>query len=81
MDDGVISAAEAGRNFDKLLDQVESGQSLTITRDGRPVAVVMPVPEGDPDALSAHERLMILLRQGLPLDFHGGINREELHCQ
>lgn len=80
MDDGVISAAEAGRNFDRLLEQVEAGQSLTITRDGRPVALVTPVEAGAmSDQADAHEHLMRLLRKGLPLDFRGGIDRDELH--
>lgn len=79
MDDGVISADEAGRNFDRLLAQVEAGQSLTITRDGRPVAMGTPVADAEPETPSAHDGLMGLLRQGLPLDFHGGIDREELH--
>lgn len=79
MDDGVVSAADAGRNFDKLLAQVEAGHSLTITRDGRPVALVTPIENDDAYPADTHQHLMRLLRQGLPLDFQGGIDREELH--
>lgn len=79
MDDGVVTATEAARNFDKVLDQVAAGHSLTITRDGRPVAVVTRVEGADETAADTHQNLMRLLRQGLPLDFQGGIDREELH--
>lgn len=80
MDDGVISADDAGRNFDRLLAQVEAGQSLTITRDGRPVAMVTPVEPGtasDRDAL--HQKMMELMRKGIPIDYQGPLDREALH--
>lgn len=38
-----ITATEAARNFSRLLDDIEHGrQSYTVTRGGRPVAVIGP---------------------------------------
>nr|NLD41043.1 type II toxin-antitoxin system prevent-host-death family antitoxin [Actinomycetales bacterium] len=37
------TATEASRNFADLLDAVEAGESVTITRAGRPVAEIRPV--------------------------------------
>jgi prevent-host-death family protein len=38
-----ISAADANREFSKLLRRVREGQSITITSHGRPVAKLVPV--------------------------------------
>jgi prevent-host-death family protein len=51
--DIVRSEAEIG--IAELLDRVERGEEITVTRDGRPVARIMPVPRqvtlaaADPD--------------------------------
>jgi prevent-host-death family protein len=37
-----VSAAEANRHFSKLLREVQSGESVTVTSHGRPVAVIQP---------------------------------------
>ncbi|MGQ3102983.1 MAG: type II toxin-antitoxin system Phd/YefM family antitoxin [Niveispirillum sp.] len=76
----MISADEAGRNFDRLLAQVEAGQSLTITRDGRPVAMVTPV---EADAANnrdmLRQKMMEMMRKGIPIDCQGPLDREALH--
>jgi prevent-host-death family protein len=42
-----VSEREAGHRFDELLDQVEQGDEIVITRDGRFIARLIPVePEG-----------------------------------
>lgn len=38
-----IAANEAGEHFAELLDRVEDGAEVTITRNGSPVAKVVPV--------------------------------------
>ena len=43
-----ISATEVNRHLARLLDRVAQGESLTITRYGKPVARLVPVP-GDRD--------------------------------
>jgi prevent-host-death family protein len=39
----VIGAYEAKAHFSELLERVENGQEITITRHGTPVAKLMPV--------------------------------------
>ncbi|MFZ1989551.1 MAG: type II toxin-antitoxin system prevent-host-death family antitoxin [Alphaproteobacteria bacterium] len=39
-----IGADEAEAEFDSLLDRVERGEVITIVKQGRPVAKLMPVP-------------------------------------
>lgn len=52
-----MSATEASRNFSALLNRVNAGEEIEITRSGEPVAVI-----GPPDAwLVAGERLLDLL--------------------
>lgn len=40
--DGTIGAYEAKTKLSALLDRVEKGETLTITRNGRPVARLVP---------------------------------------
>jgi len=42
-----IQASEAKTNFLRLLDEVERGESVIITRHGRPVARLVPQREID----------------------------------
>jgi antitoxin (DNA-binding transcriptional repressor) of toxin-antitoxin stability system len=35
---------EVGRNFSAILKWVEAGEEVQVARDGRPVAVISPVP-------------------------------------
>ena len=37
-----ITATEASRRFSDLLDAIESGESVTVTRGNRPVAEIRP---------------------------------------
>ena len=37
-----VGAFEAKTHLDELLDRVERGESVTITRDGKPVAELVP---------------------------------------
>jgi prevent-host-death family protein len=37
-----VTATEASRNFSELLDAIERGETVTITRGHRPVAEIMP---------------------------------------
>jgi prevent-host-death family protein len=51
-----IGAYEAKTHLPRLLDQVEAGATITITRNGRPVATLTPVR----DARAAAERILEL---------------------
>ncbi|MGQ9368028.1 type II toxin-antitoxin system Phd/YefM family antitoxin [Azospirillum sp. ST 5-10] len=80
MPDGHISATEANRNFSKVLRDVEGGARVTITKDGRPVAVLLPAAASDSGRREgARRRMMALLEEGLPLGFTGGVDRDALH--
>lgn len=37
-----VTATEASRHFSELLDAIESGQTVTVTRGNRPVAEIRP---------------------------------------
>lgn len=45
---GEVGAYEAKTHLSALLDRVEDGESITITRHGKPVARLVPLP-GAPD--------------------------------
>lgn len=42
-----IQASEAKTNFLRILDEVERGESVVITRHGRPIARIVPEAEID----------------------------------
>lgn len=42
----VVTSTEAAREFNDLLDRVEDGETVVITREGRRIAEVRPVPPG-----------------------------------
>ncbi|CAO3416949.1 type II toxin-antitoxin system Phd/YefM family antitoxin [Azospirillum endophyticum] len=87
MPDGLVSAAEANRDFAKMLREVEGGARITITKDGKPVAVLSPAEASrndgsmNVDRSHAHRRMMDLLAQGMPLDFRGGVDRDDVHSR
>ncbi|GGK56996.1 hypothetical protein Ppa06_15190 [Planomonospora parontospora subsp. parontospora] len=39
-----VGVAEAGKTLSRLLDRVEAGEQIIITRGGRPAAVLGPAP-------------------------------------
>ncbi|MGB7157753.1 MAG: type II toxin-antitoxin system prevent-host-death family antitoxin [Tepidisphaeraceae bacterium] len=41
---GAVSAFDAKNRLGQLLDRVESGERITITRHGDPVAMLVPIP-------------------------------------
>jgi prevent-host-death family protein len=55
-----IGAYEAKTHLPRLLDEVEQGERITITKHGRPVAVLVP-PEAAP--APDVEALLELMRQ------------------
>lgn len=56
-----VGAYEAKTHLSALLDRVERGESLTITRNGRPVARLVPAREADrPDAAAVVGRIFAL---------------------
>ncbi len=43
-----VGAYEAKTNLSRLLERVERGERITLTRHGRPVAMLVPVEEKRP---------------------------------
>lgn len=52
-----VGAFEAKTHLSELLAAVEAGQKITITRRGKPVAQLVPVPAMQADRISAIEQL------------------------
>jgi prevent-host-death family protein len=73
---GTVGAYDAKTHFSELLDRVESGEEITITKHGNPVARLVPVkkvhtPE---ERRAAIERIMEMSK-GLSL---GGLRIRDL---
>ena len=39
-----MTATEASRSFSELLNRVQAGEEIEVTRNGAPVAVIAPAP-------------------------------------
>lgn len=49
-----VGSFEAKTKLSELLDKVEAGETVTITRHGKPVAQLVPAqPDHDPEAMRA----------------------------
>ena len=73
-----VSAAEANREFSKLLRGVRDGNSYVVTSHGRPVAKLVPVDEEAIAREQARERLFARLRSQ-PVRNIGRWTRDELY--
>ncbi len=58
-----VGAYEAKTHLPRLLDRVAQGESLTITRHGRPVARLIPVANNREQAREAVARIVERRRQ------------------
>lgn len=76
--DEKVSAADANREFSRLLRKVREGNSIVVTSHGRPVARVVPATTGAQTAHAAKRILLERLRQQAPVD-GGRWSREELY--
>ena len=57
-----VSAADANRDFSKLLRTVRDGATVVITNHGKPVAKIIPFTTEDRIRAAAKERLLAHLR-------------------
>jgi prevent-host-death family protein len=73
-----ITAAEANREFSRVLRSVRDGQSFVVTSHGKPVAKIVPVTEDRHMAIAARANLLARLRSQKPVDI-GRWSREELY--
>jgi prevent-host-death family protein len=74
-----ISAREANQSFSRVLSEAENGDTVVITRRGKPVAVLAPYgSRQSPQREQAIERAIELMRKGLPLG-NRRFTRDEMH--
>lgn len=76
-----VGAREANRSFSKILKEAESGKTVTITRNGKPVAQLKPAgPPGKSEKArkKSMARLIALLEKGYDLG-GGPYSRDEMH--
>jgi prevent-host-death family protein len=74
--DGSVGAFEAKTHLSALLERVEKGESITITRHGRPVARLVPVETtADREAVRRAAERLLELRKEVRLD---GLDWKEL---
>ncbi len=77
--DKPIAAAEANRQFSRILRDVQGGDSFVVTARGRPVARIVPVTDTDADREAAHAELMRHLLGPRPALHVPPWTREELY--
>ena len=73
-----VSAAEANREFSKLLRGVREGNSYVVTSHGRPVAKLVPISKSPEEREAAFQKLLARLRSQ-PVQNIGRWTREELY--
>lgn len=74
----VVSAAEANREFSRILREVRDGRSFVVTSHGRPVARITPVSVEDGAVRRARSALLRRLEAQDVVDI-GGWTRAELY--
>jgi len=68
-----IQASEAKTKFLRILDDVERGASVIVTRHGKPVARISPEPEINREAVQRATEGMLALRKRI-----GKLSLEEI---
>jgi prevent-host-death family protein len=58
-----IQASEAKTHFLRILDDVERGESVTVTRHGKTVARIVPAPPSDEERRERIARAMDAMRE------------------
>lgn len=78
----VISLREANQGFSRCVREVEAGAEFVITRDGRPVARLVPIGTKrvlTPEQEAARERTRARMRKGWSLGPVAPFDRDALH--
>ncbi|MES2305548.1 MAG: type II toxin-antitoxin system prevent-host-death family antitoxin [Gemmatimonadota bacterium] len=73
-----ISAADANREFSRVLREVRDGASYVVTSHGKPVAKIVPIPLEDRVKDAAMTALLARLRNN-PVMHLGKITRDDMH--
>jgi prevent-host-death family protein len=74
-----VSAADANRDFSKLLRQVRDGRSYVITNHGKPVAKIVPISANDHIRAAARGTLFARLESQPATNPIGPWTRDELY--
>ena len=70
-----VGAFEAKTHLSRLLDKVEKGEKITITRHGAPVAQLVPVPSGERPDVGEIIKQLLAFSKGKRL---GGLSLREM---
>jgi prevent-host-death family protein len=76
-----LTLREANQTFARCIREVEAGEEFVITRNGTPVARLMPVAGRrvlTPQQQAAYERVMAAMEKGWDLGA-GPLDRDALH--
>jgi prevent-host-death family protein len=72
-----IGAFEAKNTFGSLLDRVEAGEQIEITRHGRPVATITGTPKRTPEQIESARAAAARIRERAKQEKRGSFNWEE----
>ncbi|PYR00108.1 MAG: type II toxin-antitoxin system prevent-host-death family antitoxin [Acidobacteria bacterium] len=75
----ILSAAEANRNFSKVLREVRDGHTYVVTSHGKPVAKIVPFDADSPARAAAKQVLMDRLQMQHGSRPIGRWTRDELY--
>jgi prevent-host-death family protein len=75
----MITATEANRDFSKLLEQVENGDTVNISKHGKIVASIVPATRTLQDMERAKQEHLALLRSRKPIPGLKRGTRDELY--
>jgi prevent-host-death family protein len=79
-----ITARDANHQFSRVLREVAAGKEFVVTRNGQPIARIIPEPNLDgvrhltPEQEQALDRSLVMLRQGWRLGI-ARVDRAALH--
>jgi prevent-host-death family protein len=74
-----VTAADANRQFSKLLRDVEEGQEVTITSHGRPVARIVPASDKTREQRQAAKKLLLERLRSQPALNLPRVTRDEIY--
>jgi prevent-host-death family protein len=64
MNDHIFNIAEAKMHLSRLIERVERGDEITIARNNRPVAILVPARATSDDVLARIDRVRENIREG-----------------
>jgi len=76
-----ISLRDANQTFARCVRAVEAGEEFVITRNGQPVAKLVPIAEKrvlTPEQLAARANLLAIMEKGFPITVEP-LDRDSLH--